>query len=140
MRLTKAIKEKLAELCRIGISRGSHDSQADGMCLMEATAWLAGERHSDAPVCACPTFTRYGIRLNDAYWPTDKDRTEALCDLPALLLNTRTHDVELMRKRAYALTDGAIRRVLPLMLDAIKRPDDAKRLRESRQVRRSSDE
>jgi hypothetical protein len=40
------------------LSHGSHDRREDGMCLMEAVAFLAGERHSDRPVCACPVLSR----------------------------------------------------------------------------------
>lgn len=49
------------------LKHGSHKSFEDGACLMECVAFVAGEPHSDAPACASPVLTRFGVRLNHAY-------------------------------------------------------------------------
>jgi hypothetical protein len=40
------------------LSHGSHDRREDGMCLMEAVAFLAGERHSDRGATQRPPCVR----------------------------------------------------------------------------------
>src|SRR4051812_26804584 len=80
------------------LKHGSHRSPDDGMCLMEAVAYFAGELHSDSPQCACPVLTSHGIRLNDRF--SDEER-QLLAPLIPKLLNTRsTRDVE--QRRAYS--------------------------------------
>ena len=66
------------DLHTLVLKHGHHASRASGVCAMEAVAWLAGEKHSDAPACACPVVTRYVQLLNDARWSSDAARTAAL--------------------------------------------------------------
>jgi hypothetical protein len=47
------------------LSKGLHSRAADGRCAMEWVSYLAGERHSDQPVCVSPVLRRYCIALND---------------------------------------------------------------------------
>ena len=47
------------------LARGAHDDRSDGLCLMEAVAWLAGESHSDHPACVSPLLGGFGRSLND---------------------------------------------------------------------------
>lgn len=49
----------------IKLSRGSHETAEEGVCFMEAIAFIAGEPHSDHPKCASPVLTSFGIMLND---------------------------------------------------------------------------
>lgn len=51
--------------CAIKLSRGSHSSPQDGMCIMECVAYIAGEKHTDRPKCACSYLTGFAIKLND---------------------------------------------------------------------------
>ena len=39
------------DLDGIVLDKGAHDTREDGVCVMEAVAWYAGEDHSDAPAC-----------------------------------------------------------------------------------------
>lgn len=39
------------DLDTIVLDKGTHDTRANGVCVMEAVAWYAGEDHSDAPAC-----------------------------------------------------------------------------------------
>ena len=112
------------------LTYGSHASREDGMCLMEAVAYLAGEPHTDAPACACPVLTAFAVRLNDAMGTGpdgDALRARYLHDLAPMLVGSRsTPEVE--QVRAYVLADHAVRVFAPLALEAAW-PAQAKRLR-----------
>lgn len=43
----------------------AHATAQDGLCAMEAVAWLEGLPHSDHPVCTCPVIAGYVRSLND---------------------------------------------------------------------------
>lgn len=100
---------------------GSHRTRGEGMCLLEAVAFLADEPHSDAPECACPVLSAYGRNLNDVMGKGpqgDALRTKYLADIALMLVGTRsTREVE--RRRAYLLADRAVRVFAPLALDAV---------------------
>jgi len=49
------------------LSRGSHNNLAEGVCLLEACAWVAGEPWSDRPRCVSPVLAVLGQSLNDAF-------------------------------------------------------------------------
>ena len=49
------------------IAKGSHSTPQEGRCAMEWVAYLAGEPHSDAPVCVSPLLRQFGIALNDQW-------------------------------------------------------------------------
>lgn len=110
------------------LKHGKHATQEEGMCLLEATAFLAGERHTDRPACACPVLAAYGRRLNDAWWPSDDARTEAMSGIAQMLVGTRAAwPVE--RRRMFSMVDGTVRRILPMAFDAIGLPDESAKLR-----------
>ena len=44
------------DLDTITLDSGSHDRRTDGVCVMEAVAWWAGEDHSDRPECVSPVI------------------------------------------------------------------------------------
>jgi len=44
------------DLDAITLASGAHDRRTDGVCVMEAVAWWAGEDHSDRPECASPVI------------------------------------------------------------------------------------
>ena len=71
------------------LRHGHHRSPLDGLCAMEAVAWLAGEEHSDRPKCASPILTEFVKRLNDSSWSKDEDRTDALLPILPLMIGTR---------------------------------------------------
>lgn len=47
------------------LSKGKHTNPQDGKCAMEWVAYLAGEPHTDTPVCVSPVLTRFCIAFND---------------------------------------------------------------------------
>ena len=69
------------------IEHGSHDVRPDGtpegVCVMEAVAWVAGEEHSDHPKCACPLLTEIAINVNDS--TTQEGRQKLIHAIPALV-------------------------------------------------------
>ncbi len=113
------------------LKHGAHDTREEGMCLLEAVAYIAGEPHSDAPACACDVLAKYGRSLNDAMGDGaegDALRDKHLAEVAPLLVDTRgTRDVQ--RRRAYLLADRAVRLIAPLALDAAGLHDHAATLR-----------
>lgn len=58
-------RERFAALDTIRLKRGEHASPEDGLCVMEAAAWVAGEPHSDHPDCVSPVLGAFMRRWND---------------------------------------------------------------------------
>lgn len=107
------------------LSIGSHADPAEGMCAMEAAAWLAGEEHSDSPECVCPVLAVACRRANDDGDDTVRERLRSM--LP-VLIGTRSA-IEIERRRAYVLTDTAVRVLAPATLDTAGLGAEAERLR-----------
>ena len=55
---------------------GKHDNPEDGMCLMEAVAYVAGESLTDHPECCCPVIAEFGRCLLYTS-PSPRDRTRS---------------------------------------------------------------
>src|SRR3990167_6721691 len=96
------------------LGSGSHASRADGVCLLEAVAWLAGEPHSDSPSCACPVIAAFGRTLND-HLP-DAERQALVPYITKIVGSVSTPEVE--RKRAFIASDYAVRVFAPIALRA----------------------
>lgn len=99
------------DLESLELSHGGHASRNDGVCLMEAVAYFAGEEHSDRPACACPVLTRYGIGLNDCMPAAQRQKLKAL--IPSLV-GTRNEALE--KRRGYFLAERAMHLFLPIAL------------------------
>jgi hypothetical protein len=117
--------ERLSDLT---LQAGAHRARNNGLCAMEAVAWLAGEKHSDQPQCVSPVIGAFMRNWNDSL-PTDEDRDRLLKPLLSLTLNTRTTDADEIT-RATMAQDWIIRVFTPAWLDAAKLTDEAKALRE----------
>jgi hypothetical protein len=103
------------------ITHGSHTTREDGMCAMEAVAWLAGEPHSDKPICTCPVIGGVVIGWNDSI-TDDETRTRLLRPLLLKLIGTRVQpspesDAVLLT-RMYIAVDWQIRTYAPAFLRA----------------------
>lgn len=109
----------------ITLLKGNHGTREQGVCVMEAVAWFAGEPHSDAPQCACPVIASFARRLNDRLSEEDRQRLKPL--IPALALSRADWPTTLTR--AFVAADYAVRVFAPIALDARKRPKDAATLR-----------
>jgi hypothetical protein len=105
--------------------KDSHRKREEGVSLMEAVAWLAGEPHSDRPKCACPVTAAFARRVNDK--ATDKQRQELRELIPALAKSKASRAVEI--KRGFLAADYAVRVFSPITLDAAGKGDEAAKLR-----------
>lgn len=106
---------------KITLSSGSHGSREAGLCAMELVAWLAGEKHSDAPQCACPVIRNYVVNLNDRgpQWLRDELKVRAL-----KIVGTRA-SVETQKARARVFAGAAIRSAeIALPIFEAKYPND----------------
>jgi hypothetical protein len=111
--MTTIDPDRLAALDGIRLKTGKHKNRVNGMCAMEAAAWLAGEPHSDQPACVDPVIATvvrtWQDRLND-------DQRELLVKpLVPLLVGTRSTPAA-QHARAIACADWAIRHVVPTWL------------------------
>ena len=91
---------------------------------MEAVAWLAGEPHSDHPICTCPVLAAYVRALNDRMPDAVRQR---LKDYLPILIGTRNEALEL--KRAQYLAWDAITVMVPIALDAVGLTEHAETLK-----------
>lgn len=96
--------EQAERLARVAeLQSGSHPTEKDAMCVMEAVAYVAGEEWSDHPQCACPIITNAAIRLNDSIcW--DAQRDALLRPLIPLLIGTRSTPAVEKRRADLALS------------------------------------
>src|SRR5207245_143632 len=76
-------KLTLDELAILQLKKGSHAIRAQGVCAMEAVAWLAGRAHTDHPVCVSPPLGDFVRAWNDGLPDELRQRLKAY--LPRLL-------------------------------------------------------
>ena len=107
------------------LKHGAHDSPDDGLCVMEAVAYFAGEPHSDKPKCCCPTIAAFLRSWND----TLKDEERQMLKPYALKAIGTNKGKELSEKRAYMVADWFIRTYTPTWLELAKLNDRAATLR-----------
>jgi len=92
----------LTSLDDLTIAYGSHRAAEDGMCVMEATAYIAGEKFSDHPKCTSEFITSLCISFNDRL-PSNAERDRYLKPLIPKLIGTRTTDADDETRRRMAL-------------------------------------
>jgi len=109
------IEDRLEELLdHIILRSGKHQLFEDGVCVMEAAAWIAGEPHSDHPKCVSPMITEFMVSWNDSL-PDDETRDRLLKPLLPLLIGTRTTESDEV-VRGYLVIDWFVRVHLPSWL------------------------
>ena len=105
---------RLEEVERIPLGYGAHTRRADGLCVMEAAAYLAGLPHTDKPSCVCPVISAFLQVWNDGL-PDDATRDRLLKPLLTRILDTRsTPEVE--EQRGYLALDWLVRVCTPAFL------------------------
>jgi hypothetical protein len=87
-------QERLAEVLARPILKGSHSPDGQ-MCVMEAVAYVAGEKWSDHPQCASPLLTDFCVSWNDAM--NDEDRQILKPFIPRLVNTRASAAVEMQR-------------------------------------------
>ena len=114
--------ERLALLPTITLSAGGHKSPEAGMCIMEAISYIAGERFSSHPECACPVITGFMISFNDTLFDnTARDRWIKPF-IPAIVGSRifqadGKEDKDVLMRRSLIAGDAALRRFVPFTLD-----------------------
>jgi len=100
------------DLDHLTLAKGAHDDREQGVCLLEAVAWFAGQDHTDHPPCVSPILAAFGRSLNDVL--PDAKRQELVPLIP-LLPGTAGdgHD----ETRGYLALDWLVRTYLPAWLD-----------------------
>jgi hypothetical protein len=104
------------DLTALHLAKGSHRDRSNGLCLLEAVAWWAGEPHTDRPACVSPVLAGFGRTLNDVL--PDARRQELVRFVPLLPGTNRDGKDE---ARGYLALDWLIRTFAPAFLDL--RPD-----------------
>ena len=105
------IAERLAAIPPLG--EGKHESSEDGMCALEAAAWIAGEPWSDHPECVCPVIAEFCRRWNDGL--PSHERNAILRPMVPRLVGTRG-SAALAHKRSLMAADWLVREHTPAWL------------------------
>src|SRR5579859_2765923 len=94
---------------------GQHKTRKQGMCVMEAVAYIAGEKHSDHPKCACPILSTFLRIWNDTIKNDDR-RRELLGQFVFRLPGTKASP-EIEVRRSFMCLDWLVRVHTPAFLD-----------------------
>ena len=65
------------------LAKGGHNSPEQGLCLLEAAAFVSGLPHSDHPPCVCEVLGNFGRGLNDCL--PDESRQRLIPLIPRML-------------------------------------------------------
>lgn len=115
--MSPALSDRIAILDTLHLFSGSHESFAEGACVMEAVAYVAGEPWSDHPACACPVISAFLRSWNDSLC-TDEDRDRLLKPLVLQLIDTKSTPAA-EERRAYLALDWMVRVFTPKWLDLV---------------------
>ena len=112
------LEDRLALLASVPLRSGSHGSVEEGMCAMEAVAFVAGEAHTDTPACACPVIAAFMRRWNDGL-PDDARRDLYLKRFIPRLVGS-LGPLVVAERRSYLALDWLIRVYTPAWLDLVE--------------------
>lgn len=117
------------DLATLHLSRGKHNNPDNGMCLLEAVSYVAGEPFTDQPKCVSSTLGYFGRSLNDAL---GDDRRQELIPLIPRLIGTAGDGLD--EVRSYMELDWLIRTYLLTWLDLADMSTEATALRNLRRI------
>jgi len=112
------------DLDALVLAEGAHDNPDDGMCVMEAVAYIAGEPFSDHPACASTVVGAFLRAWNDAL--PDSDRQQLKRYISRLVGSKGTADQE--DERAWMALDWLVRSYTPVWLRVAGLHDQAGRM------------
>lgn len=92
------------------LAAGPHASPDQGLCALEAVAYLAGEPHSDQPACASPSIAAFVRTLSDGLPQAERDGL-ILPLLPRLVGTLGSEALE--RRRIAMVADWLVRSHVP---------------------------
>src|SRR6266850_2567249 len=104
-------EERLREL---DLKSGGHQKRDDGVCVMEAVAWLRDQEHTDHPACVSPVMAAFFRSWNDGL-PSDAERNRLLKPLIPVIVDTVAEEAVELR-RSYMALDWLIRVNVPAFL------------------------
>ena len=117
---------------------GSHRTREEGVCALEAVAWLANEPHSDRPACVSPVIAQFVRTWNDQL-PTDEERNRLLLPILPRLIGTVSGQASVEDRRAWMSADWLIREHTPAWLDLAKLTEHATALRSLPEMTKPAD-
>lgn len=80
----RMVTEKMRQMLGlVKVEHGAHDNREEGMCVMEAVAYIAGEPHDDHPMCVSQAITEVMIQTNDSL--DDESRQRLLEVVPEII-------------------------------------------------------
>lgn len=120
------LAERLREFDTLPLLHGQHEPDHQ-FCVMEAIAYVAGEKHSDHPKCASRVIGAFLRNWNDSL-PDDGERGRLLKPLIPTVVGTATSKAD-EETRAWLATDWLVRVQAPAWLDLAKLPEQAAALR-----------
>ncbi|MEL7111227.1 MAG: hypothetical protein AAGL99_18375, partial [Pseudomonadota bacterium] len=85
------------------LREGPGGDYKNGLCVMEAVAWMANEDATDHPECACPVLTAFAIRLNDRLNDENRQQLRRLI-LPMTGTRSKAHK---QARREYLILETA---------------------------------
>jgi hypothetical protein len=106
------------------LAKGKHDRPENGLCAMEWVSYIAGERHSDQPVCVSPILQGFCISVNDAW---DDEMRQRLRPYLARCIGTAGDGLD--EQRGFLCLDWHIRICLPAWLEVAGLYGEATRVR-----------
>jgi hypothetical protein len=105
--------ENRPDLSAIRLAVGVHRDREDGLCLLEAVAWWAGEPHTVQPQCVSAVLSPLCAELNDVMPDTERSLLVPL--IPRLAVSKAAPAVEW--QRAFLLADYVLRERHALSLE-----------------------
>lgn len=115
--ITPEMQSRLNQILGRSLGAGSHSSLEDGLCVMEAVSFVAGEPWSDSPTCACPVIAAFMRTWNDGL-PSGADRDRLLKPLVPRLVGSRS-TAAIEEQRAWLVVDWVVRVWTPTWLELV---------------------
>jgi hypothetical protein len=107
------------------LQKGNHPDRSNGLCIMEAVAWVAGEPHSDHPKCVSPVVAAFCRRWQDDLDDAGRQRLKPY--IPRMIGTAGSAAAE--EVRAWLVTDWLVRVHTPAWLDVAGLKEQASALR-----------
>ncbi len=111
------------------LAYGTHASPQDGRCAMEWVSYLAGEPHSDQPICVSPVLRAMCIALNDGLEQQPRQRLR-----PYLTRTIGTSQDGLDTHRGWLAMDWLARVYTPAWLRLARLTPSAERLEAAAEI------
>ena len=119
------IQERWEKIKTLPLKHGAHNEDSE-FCVMEAAAFVAGEKWTDRPKSVPPTIAALFRCWNDSL-PTDADRDRLLKPFIPRVIGLSC-DKATETRRAVMAGDFVLRTVIPEWLRLVKRDDLADQL------------